>query len=54
MKIGLDYNSALNMPFGELCDLVAVEQIKNEGAKYKRRKTQEEEEVEFWQIIMMN
>lgn len=52
--MGLDYNLALNMPFGELCDLVAVEQIKNEGAKYKRRKTQKEEEEEFWQIIMMN
>ena len=31
------------MPFGELCDLIAIEQIKNEGAK--RKKTQTEEKI---------
>ena len=36
------------MPFGELCDLIAIEQIKNEGAK--RKKTQTEEKAEFFRL----
>ena len=35
MKIGLSYETAYALPFGELCDLIAVEQIRNEGAKMK-------------------
>lgn len=35
------------MPFGELCDLIAIEQIKKEGAKLKHIKTEEEEREEF-------
>ena len=30
MKIGLSYETAYALPFGELCDLIAVEQIRNE------------------------
>lgn len=41
------------MPFGELCDLIAIEQIKHEGAK--RKKTEEEmtaeETAEFWRLM---
>ena len=32
MKIGLSYETAYALPFGELCDLIAVEQIRNESA----------------------
>lgn len=36
LKIGLTYREASAMPFGYLLDLIAVEQIKNEGAKEKK------------------
>lgn len=49
MKIGLSYETAYALPFGELCDLIAVEQIRNEGAKAKKTKGQEE--VEFWRLM---
>jgi len=32
----LTYNQALDLPFGELESLIAVEQIKHEDAKRKR------------------
>lgn len=35
MKIGLCYKEAWGIPFGELCDLIAIHQIKYEGAKEK-------------------
>ena len=38
MKIGLSYETAYALPFGELCDLNAVEQIRNEGKKKKKSK----------------
>ncbi|MGN0134731.1 MAG: hypothetical protein ACI4AO_08385 [Anaerotignum sp.] len=38
-----------DLPFGELCDLIAVEQIKTEGAKAKKTKGQEE--AEFWRLM---
>lgn len=37
------------MPFGELCDLIAIEKIQNEGAKEKKSRKQEEEE--FWRLM---
>ena len=49
MKIGLSYETAYALPFGELCDLIAVEQIRNEGAKMKKSKAQEE--GEFWRLM---
>lgn len=49
MKIGLSHEAAYSIPFGELCDLIAVEQIKNEGAKLKKSKQQEE--AEFWRLM---
>lgn len=39
------------MPVGELLDLIAIEQIKNEGAKLKRILTEEEEEIDFWRLM---
>ena len=41
MKIGLSYETAYALPFGELCDLIAVEQIRNEGAKMKKSRDSE-------------
>ncbi len=41
------------MPFGELCDLIAIEQIKKEGAKLKHIKTEEEEREEFFEILKL-
>ena len=49
LKIGLSYETAYALPFGELCDLIAVEQIRNEGAKMKKSKAQEE--AEFWRLM---
>lgn len=46
MKIGLTYKQALSIPHGELMDLVAVEQIKHEGAK--RASSSEDE---FWELL---
>lgn len=37
------------MPFGELLDLIAIEQIKKEGAIYK--KSISEEETDFWKAM---
>ena len=41
------------MPFGELCDLIAIEQIKKEGAKLKHIKTEEEEREEFKRLLQL-
>ena len=49
MRIGLSYEIVYSLPFGELCDLIAVEQIKNEGAKAKKSTGQEE--AEFWRLM---
>lgn len=35
MRVGLTYEQALDIPFGELLDFVAIEQIKVEGAHQK-------------------
>lgn len=35
LKIGLDYNQANDIPFGELLDLITIEQIKHEGLPQK-------------------
>ena len=45
----MTYQVAWNIPFGELCDLIAIEQVKNEGAKLK--KTKSEEEADFWRLM---
>ena len=49
MKIGLSYATAYALPFGELCDLIAVEQLRNDGAKMKKSKVQED--AEFWRLM---
>ena len=41
MKIGLRYAEAWCISFGELCDLIAIQQIKYEGAKEKTHKKNE-------------
>lgn len=51
MRIGIAYDLAWCMPFGELCDLIAIEQIKVEGAKQRHKKTKEEEEKEFFKLL---
>ena len=35
MRVGLTYDQAMGIPFGELMDYVAIEQIKCEGAHLK-------------------
>lgn len=47
--MGLSREQALTIPFGELCDLIAVEQIKVENAK--RKKTKAEETEEFFALL---
>ena len=45
---GLTYEQALDIPFGELLDYVAIEQIKHEGAKLK---DQAGNEAEFFALL---
>lgn len=42
LKIGLSYREALDIPVGELRDLIAVEQIKREGAREKNALSDDE------------
>ena len=42
MRIGLTYNEALDISLGELRTLIAIEQIKTEGAKEKIALTDED------------
>ena len=42
MQVGLTYNQALDIPFGELLDFVAIEQIKHEGFSVSRILTDED------------
>ena len=42
MRAGLSYSEALDIPFGELLDYVAIEQIKLEGFRLRRPLTDEE------------
>lgn len=44
----------MDMPFGLLCDLVAIEQIKNEGMVQKIKKTEQEEQEEFYSILELD
>lgn len=41
--MGLTYDEALDLPFGELETLIAIEQIKVEGAKEKIRYLDDED-----------
>lgn len=49
MKIGLSRIEALVLPFGELLDFIAIQQIKSEGAK--RKPTIEDNESEFMRLL---
>nr|DAZ76054.1 MAG TPA: hypothetical protein [Caudoviricetes sp.] len=49
MKIGLSRRETLALPFGELLDFIAIQQIKNEGAK--RKLTIEDNENEFMRLL---
>lgn len=42
MRAGLSYREALDVPFGELLDFVAIEQVKREGFAPKHALTDEE------------
>lgn len=46
LHIGLSYQDTLDLPFGELLDLISVEQVKREGAKLR-----ETEEAEFFDLL---
>ena len=43
MAVGLTYDQALDIPFGELLDYVAIEQIKREG--FRQRRTLSDDEI---------
>lgn len=47
--MGLTYDDALDMPFSQLLDLIAVQQIKEEGAEY--RLSDREEEADFRRLF---
>lgn len=40
-------DQALDLPFGQLLDLITIEQIKHEGAKYRPPET----EGDFWELM---
>lgn len=42
MAVGLTYREALDIPFGELLDYIAIEQIKREGCKLRQVLTDEQ------------
>lgn len=42
MRVGLSYGEALDIPFGELLDYMAIEQVKAEGAKLRWAETDED------------
>lgn len=42
MKVGLSREETLCIPFGELLDLIAIEQIKHEGATLRRALSDED------------
>ena len=46
--MGLTYDQSLDIPFGELLDYVAIEQIKHEGAALK---DQAGDEAEFFSLL---
>lgn len=43
LRIGLNYEEALDIPYGTLLSLIAAERIGAEGWKYKRRALTDEE-----------
>ena len=47
--MGLTRNEALSIPFSLLLDLIAIEQIKNEGAH--RKASEADEEEEFFRLL---
>ena len=49
LHMGLTRNESLALPLGQLLDLIAVNQIKTEGAEPKR--TQQEEEQDFFNLL---
>ena len=49
MKLGLTRNEALSIPFSQLLDLIAIEQIKIENAE--RKLTAEEDADEFMRLL---
>lgn len=42
MAVGLSRLETMDLPYGELLDLVAVHQIKQEGARLKRATTDDD------------
>ena len=49
LKIGLERSDILKLPYAEMLDLIAIEQIKHEGAKLK--KTTKQEQEEFFDLL---
>lgn len=49
LKIGLSFSETMTMPIGYLLDLIAIEQVKNEGAALK--KSEDEEADEFMRLL---
>ncbi len=47
--MGLSYDQANDIPFGELLDYVAIEQVKHEGARLKA--VWENPEDEFFALL---
>lgn len=48
MKIGLSYAESYSLPFGELLDLINIEQVKSGEVTLK-----EAEEEDIWEILKM-
>lgn len=40
--MGLTYSEALDIPFGELLDYIAIEQVKREGLRLRQAMTDDE------------
>ena len=46
MRFGLSYQTALDLPHGELLDLIAVDQVKNDGFRPVAR-----DENDIWELL---
>nr|DAK78858.1 MAG TPA: hypothetical protein [Caudoviricetes sp.]DAT96874.1 MAG TPA: hypothetical protein [Caudoviricetes sp.]DAW66578.1 MAG TPA: hypothetical protein [Caudoviricetes sp.] len=42
MSVGLTYTQALDIPFGELLDYIAIEQVKREEFRLRKAMTDDE------------
>lgn len=51
LKVGLGYEAALRQPLGRILDLMAIEQVKHEGAELKDNRRFDPDEMTLEDLI---